>query len=248
MGHTADLQAITPSCPAPVPRPLMLQCWRRLTFLHWRYDPAVVQRLLPAGLRIDVFDGSAWIGLVPFEIHGLRPPAIPSLPWLSHFPETNVRTYAVGPDGSRGVWFFSLDAARWPAVVGARIGYGLPYFWARMRVVEQEARVRYESRRTWPRPSNESTNITIARGRKFTTSELTDLDHFLTARYRLFTLLRGTLAFAPIEHDPWPLARGQVLELREGLFIPAGLPAPTGDPLVHYSEDISVRVGAPRIF
>jgi uncharacterized protein YqjF (DUF2071 family) len=247
MAHPADLQAISSTCQEPVPHPLMLQSWCRLTFLHWRYDPAVMQRLLPDGLVVDVFDGSAWVGLVPFEIYGLRPAGMPALPWLSHFPETNIRTYAVGPDGSRGVWFFSLDAARWPAVIGARTAYGLPYFWASMRVSRQEGCVRYESRRQWPRRASESTDISIAPGCRYVQAELTELDHFLTARYRLFTMLRGKLGFAPVEHRPWPLARAQALELRESLLGAAGLSRPAGEPLVHYSEDISVRVGAPRI-
>jgi uncharacterized protein YqjF (DUF2071 family) len=242
------IQAITSACPAPVLRPLMLQCWRRLTFLHWRYSPADVKRLLPDGLKVDVFDGSAWVGLVPFEIYDLRPPRLPALPWLSHFAETNVRTYAVGPDGSRGVWFFSLDAARWPAVVGARLAYGLPYFWARMRIEEDESSVRYQSRRIWPRPASEATGISIASGSRFLDAELSDLDHFLTARYRLFTLLRGKLGYAPIEHDPWPLARARLLELRDNLIASAGLKQPSDEPLMHYSADISVRIGAPRIY
>ena len=247
MAHPADLQAISPTCREPVPHPLMLQSWRRLTFLHWRYDPAVVQRLLPDGLAVDVFGNSAWVGLVPFQIYGLRPPGLPALPWLSHFPETNVRTYAVGPDGSRGVWFFSLDAARWPAVIGARTAYGLPYFWASMRVTRPAGCVRYESRRSWPRPAYESTDISIAPGQRCVPAELTDLDHFLTARFRLFTVLRGKLRFAPVEHPPWPLARAQVLQFRESLLEAAGLPRPAGEPLAHYSEDLLVRVGAPRI-
>ena len=226
----------------------MLQRWRRLAFLHWRYSPTDVQRLLPDGLTVDVFDGSAWVGLVPFEIYDLRPPWLPALPWLSLFPETNVRTYAVGPDGSRGVWFFSLDAARWPAVVGARLAYGLPYFWARMRIEEDESGVRYQSRRIWPRPASEATDISIASGSRFLDSELSDLDHFLTARYRLFTLLRGKLAYAPIEHEPWPLARARLLELRDNLIAPAGFAQSRSEPLVHYSADISVRIGSPRTY
>jgi len=221
----------------------MLQSWRRLTFLHWRYDPDVVQRLLPPGLEIDVFDGSAWVGLVPFEIHRLRPPGMPIIPWLSNFAETNVRTYAVGPDGSRGVWFFSLDAARLLAVLGARAAYGLPYFWANMRVVERDGGIRYQSRR-----SHASTDILIEPGVQFSPRELNDRDHFLTARYRLFARLRGNLAFAPVEHDPWPLARARVRQLRESLLQAGGLSEPSGEPLVHYSEDISVRVGRPQFF
>jgi len=96
-------------------RVAMSQTWRRLTFLHWPYEPALVQPLLSSGLVLDTFDGAAWIGLLPFEIYNLR--------GIPHFSETNVRTYVIGPDGSRAVWFFSLDAARLAAVLGARVAY-----------------------------------------------------------------------------------------------------------------------------
>src|SRR2546423_2489451 len=92
--------------------PVMLQEWRHLTFLHWRYRPDVIQALLPAGLTVQTMDGSAWVGLIPFLMSGVRPPRVPALPWLSRFPETNVRTYVSGPDGGTGIWFLSLHAAR----------------------------------------------------------------------------------------------------------------------------------------
>ena len=88
----------------------MRQTWRRLTFLHWPYDPDLIRRFIPAGLELDTFDNAAWVGLVPFEIY--------DLPGIPHFPETNLRTYVIGPDGSRAVWFFSLEAAR----AGRRVG------------------------------------------------------------------------------------------------------------------------------
>ena len=102
----------------------MYQAWRNLTFLHWRYPAGALQAHLPRGLRIDTFDGSAWLRIAPFLLE-LR---------VSTFPETNVLTYVIGPDGGSGVWFFSLDAASAIAVAGARLAYGLPYMWSRMRV------------------------------------------------------------------------------------------------------------------
>ena len=98
----------------------MLQSWETLTFLHWFYDPQIVRDLLPPDLQLDLFDGKAWIGLTPFKVVNLRPPLLPSLPWISHFPETNVRTYVRGPVGERRIWFFSLEASRLLAVIGAR--------------------------------------------------------------------------------------------------------------------------------
>ena len=112
----------------------MLQRWRWLTFMHWRYDAAIIQALLPELLTVDTFDGSAWVGLTPFVLAGLRLPFSPPVPWISRFPETNVRTYVRGPDGEPAVWFFTLEADRLLGVLAARALYGLPYRWSRMRV------------------------------------------------------------------------------------------------------------------
>ena len=98
----------------------MYQTWRWLSFLHWSYQPEVLQRLLPDGLRPHTFDGRAWVGLTPFLLQDQRTPAAPALPWFTSFPETNLRTYVVGPDGREGLWFFSLDAARLEPVLAAR--------------------------------------------------------------------------------------------------------------------------------
>ena len=113
--------AVQSSPPHRVTHPLMRQTWRDLTFLHWPYDPSLVRPLVPAELELDLYDGAAWVGLVPFVITGLTHPRAPVLPWLSNFPETNVRTYVVDRKGRNGVWFFSLDAGRLAAVIGARL-------------------------------------------------------------------------------------------------------------------------------
>lgn len=213
----------------------MLQTWTHLTFLHWPYAPDLIRPLIPAALDLDTFDGEAWVGLVPFEIHGT--------PGIPHFPETNLRTYVIGPDGSRAVWFFSLDAARLLAVLGARIGYHLPYFWANMSVHVAGRAVHYRSRRHWLRSGDAMTDLTIEPAELYQPSELTDRDHFLTARYRLYTTSRGRLRHAQIEHPPWPLARAKLIQMRQTLFQSAGLPVPQGEPLVHYATEISVKIG-----
>lgn len=104
----------------------MFQRWELLTFLHWRFEPKPIRRLLPRGLTLDTFEGAAWIGLTPFRVAGLRPPFAPAIPWISRFPETNVRTYVRGPEGERGVWFFTLEAGRLVAVLGAGYCTGCP--------------------------------------------------------------------------------------------------------------------------
>jgi uncharacterized protein YqjF (DUF2071 family) len=228
--------------PHRILRPSMRQSWCDLTFLHWRCDPAAVRPLLPAALDLDCYDGSAWIGLVPFYISGLTLPRAPAVPWLSHFPETNVRTYVVDRHGLRGAWFFSLDAARLPAVIGARAGYALPYFWAHMAVYRQSDVVRYWSRRIAGPPAG--TEIDVTAGPRI--AHPTELEIFLTARFRLYARRGATILKADVEHPPWPLRQARATRLNESLIPAAGLPRFTEAPLVHFSDRVDVLVAAPQ--
>jgi uncharacterized protein len=119
---------------ARVARPVMYHQWNWIAFLHWRYPAVVVESLLPRGLTLETFDGSAWVALTPFLMEGVRGPGLPTVPWLSRFGEINVRTYVHDERGRSGIWFLSLDAALLPAVLAARLGYRLPYFWSAVRV------------------------------------------------------------------------------------------------------------------
>lgn len=225
----------------------MFQSWKQVSFLHWSYEPAVVQRLLPAALEVETWEGRAWVGLIPFINENLRPPFTPVLPWLSRFAETNVRTYVRAPDGSRGVWFFSLDASRLAAVVAAMVVYRLPYRWARMRLWRDGNQIHYRTRRRWPGPAGARGDAVIEIGDPLPPDGIGDLDRFLTARFRLYARVGTKLAFAPVEHAPWPLAAARVIGLKQDLVAAAGLPAPQGDPVVHYSPGVDVRVGALRV-
>lgn len=220
---------------------VMRQTWRNLTFLHWPYDPISVRPLVPRDLELDLHEGAAWIGLVPFSITGLTVPHAPAVPWLSHFAETNVRTYVADEAGRRGVWFFSLDAARLAAVLGARAAYALPYFWARMRVESNPQSVRYLSERIAGPPA--VTDIEIRRGEPI--PEPSAFETFLTARFRLFARRAGRILRADIEHPPWLLQRAEVVAIRDSLVRASGLPDPSGPPLAHFSRRIDVRVAAP---
>ena len=70
--------------------------------------------------------------------------------------ETNVRTYVQGADGTNGVGFFSLDAARLGAVLVARTTYRLPYFWSKMSVERSGSTMHYKCERRWPGPEASS--------------------------------------------------------------------------------------------
>jgi uncharacterized protein YqjF (DUF2071 family) len=223
----------------------MIHNWDLVTFLHWRYEPAAVQALLPEGLEIEEFDGSAWVGLVPFRMT-VRLPGAPPVPWLSRFPETNVRTYVRGPDGRAGIFFLSLEASRLPAVVTARSRFGLPYMWARMSLRQDGDHLEYESSRVWPGPRGASLLARVRVGEPFEGAEPSGLDDFLVSRFRLYSERNGRLLTVAADHQPWPLRHAHVPQLHDELMAAAGLPASEGDPLVHYSDGVEVRIGRPE--
>ena len=226
----------------------MFQSWNWLTFLHWAYEPAVIQSLLPHGLTVDEYDGVGWVGLVPFQVDNLRLPLMRAIPWISSFPETNVRTYVRDVNGDRGTWFLSLDADRLAAVVGARTGFRLPYQWAQMRLTRDGSSVHYWSSRNGlmaDRPAHSDIEVEI--GEPFDPDELLERDHFLTALWRLYTSYAGKLAYVQVEHPSWPLYRARVVKLEEDLISAAGLPAPEAQPLVHYSPGVDVKVAPPMV-
>jgi uncharacterized protein YqjF (DUF2071 family) len=223
--------------PWPMPRRpwIMTQTWHQLLFAHWPVDPAIVRLLVPSPLDLDLFDTRAWIGIGPFRMTNVAPRGVPALPWLSAFPELNVRTYVrAGERG--GVYFFSLDASNALAVLGARVGFALPYFVASMRVRAEGAQIVYESRR---RLSSTRADLAVVYGATGPAAAPIPgtLEHFLTERYCLFTVdRRGRVNTVDIHHPPWPL-QPAAAEFRVNTMADAvGLRLPPVPPLLHYAE------------
>lgn len=206
----------------PLPgRAIIRQRWSDLVFLHWRLSPDVVAPMMPAGTRPDVFDGSAWVGLIPFVLsdHAFLP--LPPVPGLGTFIEINVRTYSVDEHGQRGVVFRSLDAEQLPSVLAARALFGLPYQWMRadMRrgVNADDDTIEYRARRrTGGRPT------TRIRARLGTVSVDTPLSRFLTARWGFHERHLGRTIYARNTHEPWPLVSAELLHLDDELLAAAG--------------------------
>ena len=228
---------------APVTHPLMYQEWLELSFLHWRYPPEQVQRLLPAGLTVQPFEGDAWVALVPFRMR-VRLPGLPAVPYATVFLETNVRTYVVGPDGQPAVWFFSLDAPRLHAVLAARATYRLPYVWSRMSMQRAGRVYEYSDKRHLGAVRS---HVRVEVGDTIPPAEVDELTRFLTSRWRLITRGRGgRMIGADVDHPLWPVAEARVVALDDGLVTAAGLPPPRAEPLVLHSPGVVVRIARPR--
>jgi uncharacterized protein YqjF (DUF2071 family) len=237
-----DIERVVPTY-RPLGWPIGYQRWHSLLFLHWPVPEATLRPLVPPELSIDLYDGVAYLGLIPFVVEQARPVGAPG-PLGLDFLETNVRTYVHVEGRDPGVYFFSLDAASRLAVVGARLGFGLPYYHARMQMRRDDRIVDYSMRRLTG--SSGTLALRYEVGERLGASAPGTLEHFLIERYLLHVKRGRRLWTTQVHHRPYPVYRARVLELREQLFQADDLPpAPGMPPLVHYASLVDVDVFAP---
>jgi uncharacterized protein len=243
---TDSIDRVSPTL-RPNRRVVMRQIWETLLFLHWRVDPTAIQAMLPPGLTVDTFEGEAFVGLVPFTMRGVRPVWSPSIPWLSNFHETNVRTYVHHEGKDPGVWFFSLDAANPVAVQLARGLWKLPYHYARMDLRRDGEETSYRSERLWPGPVPATCDIRCRPTGTPRAAVVGTLEHFLAERYFLYSYSSGRLRRGQVHHAPYPLQTA-ALEHLEETFISANSLEPARawggqkEPLTHFASGVNVEV------
>ena len=205
------------------------QTWDDLLFAHWRVDEEALREYIPDEIPIDTHDGSAWLGITPFRVTGLRLRGMVPLPLLSAFLELNVRTY-VTLDEKPGIWFFSLDAESQWVVEAARRTYRLPYYHARMSARMRGGRIVYDSARIGE-PGKAFSGSYAPLGDVFH-AKPGSLEWFLTERYCLYTVDRGRVFTADIHHDRWPLQNAEA-QVDLASISPVELP---GEPVCHFSR------------
>lgn len=202
-----------------------------------------IQKLLPAGLTVDTFDGKAWVGIVPFYMQKIRPVWSPSVPYISNFLELNVRTYAYDQSGNPGVWFLSLDASRLLAVQVARKVFRLPYHWAKMSASVREDAIEYRSRR-FSDPSKRESSFKYRKTGTPAPAEDETLEFFLAERYLLFSETKsGEIATGQVHHTPYQVQTVELSQRCQSLFEMNGLEFPNRPPEhALYSEGVDVEV------
>jgi uncharacterized protein len=192
--------------------------WNTLLFAHWRVDVDALRPLIPPALSLDIFDGSAWIAVVPFTMSHTHPVLAPvNVPHVSDFVELNVRTY-VTREGKPGVWFFSLDAASRIAVRLARRFFHLPYMDAEMKCevglhpnpLPRGEGVNYTSRRTHKGEPPAAFEAGYQPCGPMFSAQPGSLEYFLTARYCLYAGdAQGKVYRGEVDHADWPLQPAQ---------------------------------------
>jgi uncharacterized protein len=205
----------------------MAQTWDDLLFVHYRVPVEQLRALAPEGLEVQEHSGSAWLGVTPFVVTGLRARGLLPLPLVSSFRELNVRTY-VTRDGKPGIWFFSLDASNQLAVEAARRLYHLPYFRADISIRQRGDQRLYDC----SRHEGKAFSATYGPGGDVFNAEPASLEHFLTERYCLYAEHQRQLFRAEIHHRPWPL---QSADARIELNTMPPVKLPDGEPLLLFS-------------
>lgn len=240
---TAPIDRIAPTR-RPAGKNDGVQRWRDLLFVHWEVPVDALRACVPAALELDLWEGKALVGVVPFRMEGVRPRWLP--PALAQdFLETNVRVY-VTHQGRPGVYFFSLDAASWTAVQAARLGWSLPYFHARMHTTtSEEGVVHYRTQRCGPASDAASLEVHYTVGAPLAAGAPDSLEFFLLERYLLFVERGGRIHCGQVHHTPYPAHAAELLEIRENLIAPVGLTRTTDADrpfCVHYSPGVDVEV------
>jgi uncharacterized protein len=233
----------------PLQRAVMRQKWRDLLFVHWPISPETLRSMIPSELELDLFEGTAYIGLVPFTMMGVRPVGLPAVVGLSNFHETNVRTYVRVAERDPGVWFFNLEAANAIAVHLARYLFHLPYHYARMFLERERAAcsgdtvtILYAGTRRWPGPLPASYAVRATTVGPVQPASAGTLEHFLVERYILFTHWNNRLYQGRVHHNPYPLQPAKLHSLDETLLAAAGIKRPEAAPLVHFAGGVNVEV------
>ena len=242
--HSLLLETAHRPIPMPTGKWIMKQTWHDLLFAHWQISPEILRPLVPRELELDLLNGSAYVAVTPFWMSGIRGRLAPPLPFLYKFCELNVRTY-VRYKGLPGVYFFSLDAGSLPATLGARASYKLPYFHAAMLIRSSGESFEYSSRRLqMPRPADFHARYQPVSAPSV--REKGSIEYFLTERYCLYTVHRGSVLRAYIHHAPWQL---QDAEAEFGInTVPqaSGIDLPDNKPLLHFSRTLEVLVWWPE--
>lgn len=232
------IEPATPEPPHTVRKPLSTQTWQDTIFLHWPCDSSTVRPFLPPETELDVADGTAWLGIVAQRMRVSQISAVPVPPLLGRFTELNVRTYCVDKAGRRGIVFLTMEASH-PAVVPVRIAGRLPYHWS--KVSHSTRGPGYHSARRCP------ANVGLRfRVRCKGAIDPTPLDHFLTARWRLYSRWYGQTLLTSVEHRRWPLQAAELTDFADdGLLSHLGISIPSRITSVLYSVGVETKVSAP---
>jgi uncharacterized protein len=230
--------------PLPSGHWIQAQTWSDILFAHWPVPVEALRAVLPDGLELDTFNGTAWVGITPFRLERVRLRGLSALPLVPAFPEVDIRTY-VRLDGKPGVFYFSLNAPNPLVVAGARFRYRMPYRRAEVSMQREGEAIRHCMDRKPPQAAG--FQVTYRPASEVFRPAPDTLDSWLIERFALFTVdRRQQIRTVEIHRLPWPLQRAEAEIRRNTLAAAHGLSLPDGEPLLHFSTGVDVLIWPPR--
>ncbi|MBT5392334.1 MAG: DUF2071 domain-containing protein [Euryarchaeota archaeon] len=236
--HNLDCKHI----PFPMPhrKCTLYQNWKHLTFMHWKVDIEQLKTYIPEGLEIDLYNGDAYVGVIPFIMEKVRPRGLPWLPFISTFGEFNIRTY-VKKDDVPGVLFLTLDAQSMVTCFHAPRSYGLPYRYAKAKVkIGKDGKYTWFSRR---KKGGESLIGTTNSSGQLEQARDGSIEYFLFERYSLYTWHEGSLHRAYTHHEPWKYCVAEV-QVETNTLLESynlGISSPLKPEYIHMSTGVQVQ-------
>jgi uncharacterized protein YqjF (DUF2071 family) len=227
--------------PVPIPqRPwASFQSWNNLLLCHWPIDPALIRPKVPAELELDLFDGQAWIGLIPMFMGEIRLRDL-SIPTEPNFPELNFRTY-VRYGGRTGVYFFAIYAQALFADFGARAFFHTPYMPALVEFEQSQDGFHLGVHRELTLPPHAKFDAVYKpKGAPFPCPP-GSIEAFLSERYSAFAkTLTGKIVRGDLIHDPWQIQDVDA-EVRENTILAReGFNLPVEPAQMHYAPGVQV--------
>jgi hypothetical protein len=225
----------------------MTQRWNDLLYAHWPVPAKSIEALLPEWLEADTFQGSAWLGAVPFWLDRIKIRGVPPIPGLRHFPDLNLRTYVRDRfTGTPGFHCFSVDSNNLIAVAAAHLVYHLPYCLAEMRLeTRSEREFAFYSRRRFSRRQVIFKACYRGLGPSSKTAEVRagTFERFIAERNCVFSTNRsGEPIRANLHHVPWPLEEAEAEIERNDLAAAVGIELPNMEPVLHYSRRLALYI------
>ncbi|MDS0222282.1 DUF2071 domain-containing protein [Haloarcula sp. S1AR25-5A] len=145
------------------------------------------------------------------------------------------------------MYFFSLDAQGILGVVSARLFHHLPYYYARCSLAEDDGNIQFKSRRLHLGSLPAHFEGTYGPTNSKVDVESGSLEEFLTERYRYYTEAQdGSLRYAAIDHEPWPLYKADPTIETNTLFEANGFAYPETEPMHYYSPDVTTIASQNR--
>ncbi len=231
--------------PLPRGRAIMVQTWHDLLFAHWPVPAYLLYDKIPKGVELDTFGGTAWLGVIAFQLSDVRLNGIRAVPWVSNFPEVNVRTY-VTHDSKPGVFFLSLDADNPLGITLAKPWFRLNYYRAQIEMKMRGDGIDFSSRRTQRGASSAQFEASYRPCGPAFRAQRGSLEAWLTERYCYYTAPRdahkGRLYRCEIHHLPWRLQMAQATICSNTMALSHGIELPATEPLLHHARKMQALI------